>query len=52
MAEHIKISEGIVRRKVLELDEELWEDFSHGVHKLNHEFVHLSGGENIKKDMD
>ena len=41
MAEHIKISEGIVRRKVLELDEELWEDFSHGVHKLNHEFVHL-----------
>ena len=44
MAEHIKISEGIVRGKVLELNEEFWEDFSHGLHEFVHEFVHLSGG--------
>ena len=41
ISEHIKISEGIVGRKVLKLDEEFWEDILHRYHKFVHEFIHL-----------
>lgn len=39
--EHVQVSERVVRRKVLELKEQLREDFLHSIDELLHEGVHL-----------
>lgn len=41
VSEPREIAEGVVRREVLELHEELREDLLHRLHELVHELVHL-----------
>lgn len=41
MSEFVKVSECVVRRKVLKLDEEVRKDLAHRDHEFLHEFVHL-----------
>ncbi len=40
-SEPFEVAEGVVRREVLELHEELREYFPHRLHELVHELVHL-----------
>lgn len=37
----VKVPKGIVRREILELNEQVRKDVSDGLHKLVHEFIHL-----------
>ena len=41
VSEPLEVAEGIVRREVLELHEELREYLLHRLHELVHEFIHL-----------
>lgn len=45
--ELIEVLERVVRREVLELDEQIGKDFFHCCHELCHEFVHLHTKRNV-----